>query len=282
VLPSVSVRENVVSIKGLKVGVFTEVLSAEVNGEKIENLSTFQDSESDTFAKAISERFEDLARVHPSFSRLQGLDEMVALTRAIEEMEEKPDLTFWLQEYKAKQVSTTRAVKVLSRKEPYEVSGRRGGGKLSVSGGVQLMAIALRLKAGDVTALREAVIKTRPQVNALSWTFVVGEWLIPTSPGTLSTEEIIPLFTQATFLSEKKRYDEAIVLYEKILELKPDMEEAYNDRGIAYVKQGQYEQALVDFTKAIELDPQLASAYHGRGVAYVKQGHYEQALADYT
>lgn len=78
VLPSVAVREDVVSIKGLNVGVFTEVLSAEIDGKKIENLSTFQDMTGDKFAKAVSDNFDGLAKVHPSFLRLQGLDEMVA------------------------------------------------------------------------------------------------------------------------------------------------------------------------------------------------------------
>ena len=73
VLPSVSVREDVVAIRGLKVGVFTEVLSAEIDGKEIEDLSTFQDRAGDRFAKGVSEEFENLATVHPSFSRLHGL-----------------------------------------------------------------------------------------------------------------------------------------------------------------------------------------------------------------
>ncbi len=121
VLPSVTVREDVVSIKGLKVGVFTEVLSAEIDGKKIEDLSTFQDETGEIFAKGVSDNFEQLARVHPSFLRLQGLDELVALTKAIEEMEEKPDFSFWLKEYQVKPVRTEKTLKVLKRKEEYEL-----------------------------------------------------------------------------------------------------------------------------------------------------------------
>jgi hypothetical protein len=144
VLPSVTVREDVVAIKGLTVGVFTEVLAAEIDGKKVEDPASFQDVVGDTFAKEVSGRFDELARVHPSFARLQGLDELVALTRAIEEMEEKPDLSYWLKTYRVRPVQTERAVQLLRRSGEFERPGR-GRSSCELLGGVQLMAIALRL-----------------------------------------------------------------------------------------------------------------------------------------
>jgi tetratricopeptide (TPR) repeat protein len=284
VLPSVAVREDVVAIKGLKVGVFTEVLSAEIDGKKIEDLSTFQDVTGDEFAKAVSEKFEELSKVHPSFLRLQGLDELVALTKAIEEMDKRPDCLFWLKDYKVKQVRTMSEVEVLTRKEAYEVpvSGGIYQGYLEVSGGVQLMAIALRLKAGDVTALKEAVLKTRPKPDALTWSFVVGEWLIPTTPGMLQVEDVVPLFTQAVFLQENKRYDDAITTYGKIIELKSDWDFVYNNRGGAYGDKGERDRSISDFNKAIEINPRYASAYYNRGNTYDDKGEYDRSISDFN
>ena len=284
VLPSVSVREDVVAIKGLKVGVFTEVLSAEIDGEKIEDLSTFQDPSGDRFAMGVSDNFEALAEVHPSFSRVQGLDELVALTKAIGDMDERPDLSFWLKDYRVTKVEMEKELKVLRRHEEYEVPTGRGvyRGSLEFSGGVQLMAIALRLKAGDVTALKEAVLKTRPKPDALSWSFVVGEWLIPTTPGMLDMEDVAPLFMQAVFLQEKGHYDDAITLYGKIIELKPDWDWVYNNRGEAYTRKGEYDQAISDYNTALEIDPRLAGAYSNRGRTYYYKGLYDQAIADYS
>ncbi|HAV42563.1 TPA: hypothetical protein DCX15_00900, partial [bacterium] len=285
VLPSVSVREDVVAMKGLKVGVFTEVLSAEIDGKEIEDLSTFQDIKGDIFAKAVSERFEELSKVHPSFLRLWGLDEMVALTKAIEEMDERPDLDFWLKEYRVKKVKTPRKLKVLKRREDYQVDvyGMYYRSRyLEVSGGVHLMAITLRLKAGDVTALKEAVLTARPKPDALSWSFIVAEWLIPTTPGMLQVEDVIPLFTQAAFLQENKRYDDAIILYGKIIELKPNWDLPYNNRGLAYAYQGLYDKAISNYNKALEIDPRDALAYNNRGNAYHHQGFYDKAISDYN
>lgn len=284
VLPSVAVRKDVVAIKGLKVGVFTEVLSAVINGKKIEDLSTFEDSPGETFAKTFSDHFESLARVHPSFSRLQGLDELVALTRALEEMELKPDLSYWMKDYQVKKVDTKREVKVLKREEEYEFPVKDGvyRGYHLISGGVQLTAIAMRLKYGDIKALKEAVLKSRPTPETLRWGFVVGEWIIPTSTEMLKIEDIFPLFTQAIFLQEKKYYDEAITLYGKIIEFIPSWDYAYHKRGVCYANKGLYDQAISDFNKAIEINPMFVLAYHNRGVGYYKKGQYNKAISDYT
>ena len=283
VLPSVTVREDVVAIKGLKVGVFTEVLSAEIDGKEIEDLSTFQDQAGDMFAKQISERFENLATVHPSFSRLQGLDELVALTKAIEEMYEKPDLDWWLMEYQVKHVDTRDELKVLKRREEYRVPVSEGyyEGHWEVSGGVELMAIALRLKAGDVTALKEAVLKTRPKPDAFCWSFF-EKWFISTTPDMLEMESIIELFTQAVFLQKQKRYVDAIILYGKIIEPNLDWDWPHYCRGCAYHDKGQYEQAIFDFTKALEINPKGCFSYAARAHAYQEMGQPDKAISDFT
>ncbi|MDO8721164.1 MAG: tetratricopeptide repeat protein [Syntrophales bacterium] len=280
VLPSVSVREDVVAIKGLKVGIFTEVLSAEIDGKKIENLSAFKDPAGDMFAKIVSDNFEGLSQVHPSFLRLQGLDELVALTKAIEEMDKKPDLSFWLMDYHVKEVKTKKEVEVLRRKEEYKLQGaeRIYKGYQELSGGVQLMAIALRLKAGDITALREAVLKTKPKPDALSWSFVVGEWLIPTSPEILKTEDVASLFSYAVFLQKNERHEDAITLYEKVIHLKPDWDLPYNNRGLAYRHKGLNEQATKDFDKALEINPMSLAAMNNKGIILSSLGRYEDSI----
>jgi tetratricopeptide (TPR) repeat protein len=285
VLPSVAVREDVVAVKGLKVGVFTEVLAAELDGNFVTDLSNFRAPDADAFAKDVTERFAELARVHRSFARLQGLDELVALARAIEILEDKPALSFWLTTYPVQMVKTQREVQVLTRREDAtQPRAHRGSqGYREMSGGVELMAIALRFHAGDVTALRDAVQTTRPQPNALTWSFVVGEWLIPTSPGLLSPEDSASLFAQAVFLAEKKHYDDAIALYGKLIELQPDWNQPHTNRGAIYAKdKRQHDRAIADFTKALEIEPQDALAYSNRGMAYSEVGQYTQAIADCT
>ena len=256
--PSVVIREDVVVIKGLKVGVFTEVLSAKIDGKNIEDLSTFQDTVGITYAKTVSDNFEELAKVYTSFSRVQGLDELVALTKAIEEMDKIPDLSFWLKEYKVKRIETKKELHVLRRKEKYELPLE---GMVELSGGVSLVAIAMRLKSGNVAALKEAVLNTKPKYDALSWGFILGEWIIPTSKDMLNIEDIIPLFNQAMFLHEQKYYDDAITIYEKIIELKPDLFDVYLQRAWVYFDKEDFDAAIRDFDKYIKFNSNNITGY---------------------
>ena len=194
--PHVVVREGVCVVRGLKVGVFTEVLSAKIDRKLVEDTKVFKDATNDAFASDVSQRFDDLCQTQPSFNRLRGLQELVAVSKALEELEERPELSYWLEKYPLAKVETLKETKVLRRR----YDGQRGW--FEVSGGVHLTALAMRLNAGDVTALREAVLKVRPSLNALKWSFVAAEWLIPIESGRIKPEDITPLFQQAVFLYE--------------------------------------------------------------------------------
>lgn len=274
VLPSVTVREDVVSCTGLSVGVFTEVLGAEFDGKPIADLTTFQHEPSDQFAKGVTEHYLALSRAHPVLARLQGLLELVALAHALEGVDQRPDLTFWLSGYRTKPVATPKEIPVLRRTEQDKSRYRES------FGGVQLMALATRLKAGDVTALKEAVLKIRPEPLTMVWSFVVGEWIVPTGPDMLQMEDVAPLFSHAAFLKTHGRYQEAISLYSKIIALRPDCELAYNNRAYVYRLAGKYEQAIEDFNTAIRINPTYSQAYNNRAGIFIYQGQYNEALTD--
>ena len=277
--PHVVVREGVCVVRGLKVGVFTELLGARIDGREVTDLKGLKNASVEAFVKDVSEQFESLCRVHESFNRLRGLQELVAVSKALEEMVERPDLSWWLKEYMLPKVETTKEVEVLRRR----YDGQRGS--FEVSGGVHLTALALRLNKGDVQALRDAVLRTRPSVTALTWGFLAAEWVIPLvkMPGehVLSREELFPMFQQAIFLRNHGRYGEAISVYDVILQADPDYVDAYNNRGGCYDDKNETSRALADFDKALALDPSFAGAYNNRGVIYGKEGDYNRAVADF-
>lgn len=82
--------------------------------------------------------------------------------------------------------------------------------------------------------------------------------------------------------SYKSNYAEAIVNYNKALELDPNDRAAYNNRGLVFERMNRVEEAYADFTKVIELDPTDRNGYHNRGVIYYKKGEYQKAISDYT
>jgi tetratricopeptide (TPR) repeat protein len=98
-------------------------------------------------------------------------------------------------------------------------------------------------------------------------------------------------------------FTEAIADYTKVIEINPNLAEAYCKRGDAYrnqrklsqtlsnflkvktnsndaIQDDQYQAAIADYTKAIEINPSFAAAYHNRGDAYFMIKEYDKAWAD--
>jgi len=50
---------------------------------------------------------------------------------------------------------------------------------------------------------------------------------------------------------------------------------AHNNRGDAYIAQGNLEAAINDYDQAIGLNPDFARPFNNRGFAYLKKGDYD-------
>ena len=87
-------------------------------------------------------------------------------------------------------------------------------------------------------------------------------------------------YNKGVHFADREDWDTAITCYTKAIRLKPDLVEAYENRGNAYVKKGEYDMAIKDYSKAIRLKPDFASAYNNRGIAYREKGDLAKAVAD--
>lgn len=76
--------------------------------------------------------------------------------------------------------------------------------------------------------------------------------------------------------------EQAIAYLDEAIRLKPDIAEAYNNRGNAYADLKQYERAIEDYHQAIRLKPSYAHAYYNRALAYSDLGQHQQAIDDYN
>lgn len=79
--------------------------------------------------------------------------------------------------------------------------------------------------------------------------------------------EIEQRFGQAVMMLHARRYHEAIVALERVIELSPRLTEAYVNLGYALLGLNQHEQARDLFLAATELDPYQGNAYWGLAVA---------------
>ncbi|HQW26165.1 MAG TPA: tetratricopeptide repeat protein [Saprospiraceae bacterium] len=92
---------------------------------------------------------------------------------------------------------------------------------------------------------------------------------------------VVVLNSVLTYMRNNVWKDE-ITLSTDSINKSPGKGRPYNNRGDALVDAGRYEEALLDFDKAVELLPKYAMAYYNRGNLYQKQKKYDQALADFN
>jgi tetratricopeptide (TPR) repeat protein len=74
--------------------------------------------------------------------------------------------------------------------------------------------------------------------------------------------------------------EEAIIEFNKAIQVNPKFAPAYNNRGISYFNQRHLDLSISDFNKTIELDPTFAGAYSNRGASYAAKGILDKGISD--
>lgn len=77
---------------------------------------------------------------------------------------------------------------------------------------------------------------------------------------------------------KKDKFDEAINLYSKAIELHPDNAVLYANRSIANLRMENFGYALADASKAIEVDKMYIKAYYRRAAAHMALGKYKVCI----
>ena len=88
-------------------------------------------------------------------------------------------------------------------------------------------------------------------------------------------------FSVGYLFSLQEKREDAVAAYDQALLLKPELAEAYNNRGAEKSDLSRYEDAIVDYDQAIQLKPNYAEAYYNRGIAKGNLGRHEDAIVDY-
>jgi len=82
------------------------------------------------------------------------------------------------------------------------------------------------------------------------------------------------------------RFSDAIVCFDRVLELDPDHADAWREKGICLKELGRYEEALRCFDQAIAIDMEVPATYYAKGETLERLGRergdyslYEEAIA---
>ena len=95
-------------------------------------------------------------------------------------------------------------------------------------------------------------------------------------------ETVIDLIDKGHELYNQKKYNEAIVFYNRALELNPDSIDALYYKGLALNKKGEYEEALLSLEKVLKLNISHIDALNNMGLVLTFQGKYEEAYNYYN
>lgn len=93
--------------------------------------------------------------------------------------------------------------------------------------------------------------------------------------------ELINLANDFYRLSTPDGFDRAIELYTLTLELKPDCLEGHFNRALAYTRRSRDLCAIDDLNTVIDLNPNLAEAFYTRGLVWEYTSDYDRAIMDY-
>ena len=75
--------------------------------------------------------------------------------------------------------------------------------------------------------------------------------------------------------------DAAIAEYKKVVELKPDLAQAYNNLGVALKRKGELTAAADKFNEALERQPDFSAALNNRGWTFAEQDRWSEARRDF-
>lgn len=90
-----------------------------------------------------------------------------------------------------------------------------------------------------------------------------------------------PYSNLATALKDSGRPAEAVVYFNKSLELEPDSAEVHSNLGNALSKLGQTDEAIEHYKKALNLKPNFSDAHYNLALALARQGKTDEAIAEY-
>ncbi|MBN1802814.1 MAG: tetratricopeptide repeat protein [Candidatus Lokiarchaeota archaeon] len=97
----------------------------------------------------------------------------------------------------------------------------------------------------------------------------------------MSSRVLKKLFLKGEKCFEDKKYDKAIMYYDKILEKDPNEPQAWLNKGAALTNQKKYTEAIQCLAISLKLNPKDPIAWFNKGIALEQFDKYEEALESY-
>jgi tetratricopeptide (TPR) repeat protein len=82
-------------------------------------------------------------------------------------------------------------------------------------------------------------------------------------------------------MRKQEKFEDAILYFDRVLEMDPENEIAMNNKGVALRKMGRFQEAEVCFDKVLTKNDTNASVWYNKSFVLFKLGRFEEALASF-
>lgn len=172
------VRQDVFIVRQLDLMVRLQVASEAERSESTASQASGFLQTGQLFAERFNKNLQAVVANYPQLRRLKILYDMVAVAEGVRVLENRLDLTYFLDRHTVTTVRTPQDHPLvnLCGLVRYDDGNERA---VSIRGGVQFAAELKWLNEGDITPLRDIVLDTRPGPGSLVWPVPLETWNAP-------------------------------------------------------------------------------------------------------
>ena len=96
-----------------------------------------------------------------------------------------------------------------------------------------------------------------------------------------NNDELTIMLAEGSDLVNEQKFDKAINVFNKVIELDPEWAEAWNKRATLLYMVGEFKKSQEDIDKVLELEQRHFGALAGQGLVNIKLENYEKAIMSY-
>ncbi|MBK1989479.1 tetratricopeptide repeat protein [Sphaerospermopsis aphanizomenoides BCCUSP55] len=95
----------------------------------------------------------------------------------------------------------------------------------------------------------------------------------------INSQNATELYNQGNTLLQLQRYEDALAIYEQVVNIKPTYPQGWYGQGKALFKLKKYQESLIAYDKAIQLQPDYLEAWTDRGLVLASLQRYSEAIS---
>ena len=171
--------DDVYVIEELRLCVRAETLLRSGNDRSGGKISEARDEAAEEFASQFTKHYDSACAKHPSLKRSKVLFDLVCLSEGMAHLgTDRPTLEHLIGQHRVEKAETQERYPLVQRLGVFSATDDSSM-LVRLCGGIQLEAIIVALEDGDVSALKHAVLRSRPNARSLFWELPLDEWEMP-------------------------------------------------------------------------------------------------------